>query len=198
MRQLAADRRCNEDAWRKREAGKKATGGSSKPGRAMVARKGSKASGLGEDFSNSGSAETAENQGRQTKSEVAKREANEAWEEMKKGRVPVGYILVSPILFLSRSLLTIFNRRTIVIGARSHPESSGAIAGRMTSSARSASTTTDHACLRIDPTTRLPRLDHPSTTPHPFTNDTERGLSLRPAQSQPEVSTNRFYILSCC
>ena len=72
-----------------------------------MARKGSKASGLGEDFSDSGSAGTVEHRARQTKSEVAKQEANEAWEEMKKGRVPVGYILVSPILFLSRSLLMI-------------------------------------------------------------------------------------------
>ena len=107
MRQLAADRRRNEDARTKREAGKKAAGGSSKPGRAVVARKGSKASGLGEDISDSGSAGTAEHRARQTKSEVAKREANQAWEEMKKGQAPVRYILVSPILFLSRSLLMI-------------------------------------------------------------------------------------------
>ena len=106
-RQLAADRRRNEDARTKWEAGRKAAGGLSKPGRAVVARKGLKASGLGEDFSDSGSAGTVEHRARQTKSEVAKREAKEAWEEMKKGRAPVGYILVSPILFLSRSLLMI-------------------------------------------------------------------------------------------
>ena len=68
----------------------------SKLGRA-VGRKGSKASGLGEDFSDSGSAETAENQGRETKSEASKHKANEAWEEIKRGWAPVGYILVSPI-----------------------------------------------------------------------------------------------------
>ena len=106
-KQLAADCRRDEEVRKKREAGKKTAGGSSKPGRTVVARKGSKASGLGEDVSDSGSAGTADNRARQTKSEVAKREANEAWEEMKKGRVPVGYILVSPILFLSRLLLTI-------------------------------------------------------------------------------------------
>ena len=72
-----------------------------------MARKGSKASGLGEDFSDLGLAGTAEHRARQTKSEVAKREANEVWEEMKKGRAPAGYNLVSPTLFFSRSLLTI-------------------------------------------------------------------------------------------
>ena len=106
-RQLAADRRHNEDARKKREAGKKAAGGSSKPGRAVVAWKGSKASGLEEDFSDSESAGTAEHQARQTKSEVAKQEANEAWEEMKKGRAPAGYILVSQTLLFLLFLLTI-------------------------------------------------------------------------------------------
>jgi hypothetical protein len=129
-RQLAADRRRNEDARTKREAGKKAAGGSSKPGRAVVARKGSKASGLGEDISDSGSAGTAEHRARQTKSEVAKREANEAWEEMKKGRAPAGYILVSTLAVLVSIITDDFYRRTTVIAARSHPESSGAIAGR--------------------------------------------------------------------
>ena len=55
VRQLAADRRRNEDGWKKREGGKKVARGSSKSGR-TVERKGSKASGLGEDFSDSGSA----------------------------------------------------------------------------------------------------------------------------------------------
>ena len=84
VRQLAADRRRNEDVRKKREAGKKAAGGSLRLGR-IVECKGSKASGLGEEFSNLGSAGTAEHQAQQTKSEVAKREANAAWEEMKKG-----------------------------------------------------------------------------------------------------------------
>ena len=131
-RQLAADRRRNEDARTKREAGKKAAGGSSKPGRAVVARKGSKASGLGEDVSDSGSAGTAEHRARQTKSEVTKREANEAWEEMKKGRAPAGYILVSTIVVLVSIITDDYDRRTTAIDARSHPESSGAIAGRTT------------------------------------------------------------------
>ena len=61
---------------RKRQAGRKAAGGLSKQGRAVVARKGSKASGLGEDVSDSGSAGTVEHRARQTKSEVTKREAN--------------------------------------------------------------------------------------------------------------------------
>ena len=39
MRQLAVDRRHNEDAWKKREAGKKAAGISSKPGRAVGGRR---------------------------------------------------------------------------------------------------------------------------------------------------------------
>ena len=131
-KQLAADRRRDEEAWKKREAGKKTAGGSSKPGRAVVARKGSKASGLGEGFSDSGSAGTAEHRARETKSEVAKREANEAWEEMKKGRAPVGYILVSPIVVLVSIITDDYDRRTTAIDARSHPESSGAIAGRTT------------------------------------------------------------------
>ena len=131
-RQLAADRRRDEEARKKREAGKKTTGGSSKSGRAVVARKGSKASGLGEDISDSESAGTAEHQARQTKSEVAKREANEAWEEMKKGRAPAGYILVSTIVVLVSIITDDYDRRTTAIDARSHPESSGAITGRTT------------------------------------------------------------------
>ena len=70
-RQLAMDRQRDKEAWRKREAGKKAAGGPSKQGRAVVARKGSKVSGLGEDFSDSGSAGTVEHRARQTKLEVA-------------------------------------------------------------------------------------------------------------------------------
>lgn len=70
-RQLAVDCRCNEDARKKQEAGKKATGGSLRLGR-VVGRKGSKASVLGGEFSDSGSAGTVEHQARQTKSEVAK------------------------------------------------------------------------------------------------------------------------------
>ena len=93
--------------WKKQETGKKATGGSSRPGRAVVARKGLMVSGLGEDFSDLGSAGTTENQVCQVRSEVVKREANEVWEEMKKGQAPTGYILVSPILFLFQPLLTI-------------------------------------------------------------------------------------------
>ena len=131
-RQLAAGRRRDEETRKKREAGKKATGSSSKPGRAVVARKGSKASGLGEDVSDSGSAGTAEHRARQTKSEVTKREANEAWEEMKKGRVPAGYILVSTIVVLVSIITDDYDRRTTATDARSHPESSGAIAGRTT------------------------------------------------------------------
>ena len=69
-------------------------------------RGGSKASGLGEDFSDLGSGGTAEHRARQTKSEVAKQEANEAW-EMKKGRAPAGYNLVSQTWFFLLSLLTI-------------------------------------------------------------------------------------------
>jgi hypothetical protein len=61
-RQLAADRQHTEDAQMKREAGS-----SSKAGRGMVAWKGSKASGLGEDFSDSGLAGTVEHRARQTK-----------------------------------------------------------------------------------------------------------------------------------
>ena len=72
-----------------------------------MAWKGSKASRLGEDFSNSGSAGTAEHRTRQTKLEVAKREANEAWEEMKKGQAPIGYVLVSPTMFFPQPLLII-------------------------------------------------------------------------------------------
>ena len=131
-KQLAADRRRDEEARKKREAGKKTTGGSSKSGRAVVARKGSKASGLGEDISDSGSAGTAEHRSRQTKSEVTKREANEAWEEMKKGRAPAGYILVSTLAVLVSIITDDFYRRTTAIAARSHPENSGAIAGRTT------------------------------------------------------------------
>ena len=96
-----ADRRHNEHRWKKREGGKKATRGLSRLGRA-VGHKGSKASGLGEDFSNSGSVGTAENQGHKTKLEASKCEANEAWEEIKRGRVPTGYLLVSLILLLFR------------------------------------------------------------------------------------------------
>ena len=132
MKQLVMDRRRDEEARRKREAGRKATGGSSKQGRAVVARKGLKASGLGEDVSDSGSAGTAEHRARQTKSEVTKREANEAWEEMKKGRAPAGYILVSSIIVLVSTITDDYDRRTTAIDARSHPGSSGAIAGRTT------------------------------------------------------------------
>ena len=131
-RQLAAGRRREEETRKKREAGKKTTGSSSKPGRAVVARKGSKASGLGEDVSDSGLAGTAEHRARQTKSEVTKREANEAWEEMKKGQAPAGYILVSTLAVLVSIITDDFYRRTTVIAARSHPGSSGAIAGRTT------------------------------------------------------------------
>ena len=60
-RQLAVDRRRNEDGRKKQEGGKKAARGSLKSGR-TVGHKGSKASRLGEDFSDSGSAGTAENQ----------------------------------------------------------------------------------------------------------------------------------------
>lgn len=105
-RQLAADRQRNEDVRKKQETGKKVAGGSARLARAIMARKGSKVSGLGEELSDSGSAGTANNQAQQTKSEVAKREAHKVWEEMKKGWAPTGYILVSPTLFLSQSLLT--------------------------------------------------------------------------------------------
>ena len=67
-------------------------------------RGGLKASGLGEDFSDLGSGGTVEH--RATKSEVAKQEANKAW-EMKKGRAPAGYNLVSQTWFFLLSLLTI-------------------------------------------------------------------------------------------
>ena len=100
-RQLAADCQCNKDGRKKQEGGKKATKGSSKSGR-TVGRKGSKASRLGEDFSDLGSAGTAENQARETRSEASKREVNEAWEEIKRGRAPAGYILVSLLRFLFR------------------------------------------------------------------------------------------------
>ena len=130
-RQLAADRRRNKDGRKKWEGGKKPARGSSRPGRAMVAQKGSKASGLGEDFSDSGSAGTVEHQGQETKSEVVKREANEVWEEIKRGRAPAGYILVSPVFFLLR-LTNNYYRKTIVIAARSQSGSSAATAGRTT------------------------------------------------------------------
>ena len=83
------DRRHDEEVRKKWEAGNKAVG-----------------SGLGEEFSDSGSAGTAEHQARQMKLEVVKREANEVWEEMKKGQAPAGYNLVSPILFFFLLLLT--------------------------------------------------------------------------------------------
>jgi hypothetical protein len=185
-KQLAADRRRDEEARKKREAGKKTTGGSSKPGRAVVARKGSKASGLGEDVSDSGSAGTAEHRARQTKSEVTKREANEAWEEMKKGRAPAGYILVSAI-FLFSTITDGYNRRTTAIDARSHPGSWDAIVGQTTSSAPSVSTITGLVCLPM----RRGRSKHRPATPHPFVNDAERGLSSSPAKSRPAVRTVR-------
>ena len=120
MRQLAAN--CRR---KKRDAGKKAAGSLLRQGRAVVAWK---VSGLGEDFSDSGSAGTAENQGRQTKSEVVKREANEAWEEMKKGRAPAGYILVRFILSFVLISTDNYGRRTTAIDAQSHPGSWGATA----------------------------------------------------------------------
>ena len=107
MRQLVADRQCNEEAWKKWEIGKKTARGLLRLGRA-VGCKGSKTSELGEDSSNSVSTETAENQAQQTKSKVAKREANEAWEEMKKGGRPrCTFWQVLCTLFLSRPLLMI-------------------------------------------------------------------------------------------
>ena len=146
-KQLVADRRRDEEVWKKQEAGKKTTGGSSKQGRAVVAQKGSKASGLGEDFSDSGSAGTAEHRARQTKSEVTKREANKAWEEMKKGQVPTGYILVSAIIVLVSLITDDYNRRTTAIDARSHPGSWDATIVQTTSSAPNVSTITSLACL---------------------------------------------------
>ena len=111
VRQLAVDRRHDEEGRRKQETGKRAARGSLKQGRA-VGHKGLKASGLGEDFSNSGSAGTVEHQARQTKSEVTKWEANEAWEEMKKGRAPMGYILVSAIFVLVSTITDDYDRKT--------------------------------------------------------------------------------------
>ena len=102
-RQLVADCQCNEEGQKKWEAGKKATRNSLRPGGAME-HKGSKASRLGEEFSNLGLARTAENQAQQTKSEVAK---HKVWEEIKRGQAPMGYILVSLVLSLLWPLLTI-------------------------------------------------------------------------------------------
>ena len=186
-KQLVADRRRDEEVWKKQEAGKKTTGGSSKQGRAVVAQKGSKASGLGEDFSDSGSAGTAEHRARQTKSEVTKQEANEAWEEMKKGQAPAGYILVSAIIVLVSLITDDYNRKTTAIDARSHPGSWDATIVQTTSSAPNVSTITSLACLPM----RRGRLKHRPPTPHPSANDAERGLSSRPVPNRPVVSTNR-------
>ena len=81
------------------------------------------------------------------------------------------YFSKSDLVLLS-VLTDNFDRRTTAIGARSHPESSGATAGRMTSSARSAYTTTDRACLPM----RCLRVKNRPSTPHPSENDAEWGL----------------------
>ena len=182
----------DEEARKKWEAGKKTTGSSSKPGRAVVVRKGSKASGLGEDVSDSGSAGTAEHQARQTKSEVTKWEANEAWEEMKKGRAPAGYILVSTTVVLVSTITDDYDRRTTAINAQSHPGNWDATVGQTTSSAPSASTITDLACLPM----RRGRSKHRPPTPHPFVNNAERGLSSSLAKSRPAVCTIRSIFLN--
>ena len=152
-----------------------------------MARKGSKASGLGEDFSDSGSAGMAEHRARQTKSEVTKREANEVWEEMKKGQAPAGYILVSAIIVLVSLITDDYNRKTTAIDARSHPGSWDATIVQTTSSAPNVSTITSLACLPM----RRSRLKHRPPTPHPSANDAERGLSSRPVPNRPVVSINR-------
>ena len=191
-RQLAMDRRRDEEARRKREAGRKAAGGSSKQGRAVVAQKGSKASGLGEDVSDSGLAGTAEHRARQTKSEVTKREANEAWEEIKKGRAPTGYILVSAIVVIVSTITDDYDRRTTAIDARSHPGSWDATVGQTTLSAPNVSTITGLACLPM----RHGLSKHRPPTPHPLANDAERGLSSSLAKSRPAVRTIRSILLN--
>jgi hypothetical protein len=186
------DRRHDEEARRKREAGRKAAGGSSKQGRAVVAWKGSKVSGLGEDVSDSGTAGTVEHWVRQTKSEVTKREANKAWEEMKKGRAPTGYILVSAIVVIVSTITDDYDRRTTAIDARSHPGSWDATVGQTTSRAPNVSTITGLACLPM----HRGRSKHRPPTPHPFANDAEQGLFSSLAKSRPAVHTIRSILLN--
>jgi hypothetical protein len=96
MEQRRLEERRREEERKRREAEKKVAGGSSRPSRKVVGRKASKASSVGEDvsMSDSESAGTGENV-RLPKSEVAKREARVAWTEIKAGRTPTGYTLVS-------------------------------------------------------------------------------------------------------
>ena len=69
----------------------KLTAGSSRPVRKVVGKKASQASGLGEDIEMS---ESEEARGLPAKSEFAKVDAKRAWAQIKKGRVPAGYVLV--------------------------------------------------------------------------------------------------------
>ena len=129
VKQLAADRRRDEEAQKKREAGKKTAGGSSKPGRGAEGVESERVGGglqrfgIGRDSGASGEGDKVGSGEARGQRSVGRDEEGAGARGMHPGKSHRCSCF---------DITDDYDRKTTAIDARSHPESSGAIAGRTT------------------------------------------------------------------